>query len=266
MRRSVMRLLTLVTILLLGAACGVLEEPPTPSTPLEAEPLERSEATNTGAEEASADIDEGETIEETPAGDNRAEATDEGQEEVAAGGERRIYTIQPGSSRVRFELDEDLRGQRTTVVGGSDQVAGEIGLYLDDLSTAEVGVIRINARTLTTDNNFRNRAIQNEILDTGAYEFITFTPTAINGLPASAEVGQEVRFTVEGELTIRDVTQSVTFDVVATAVSAEELMGTARATVSREAFGLTIPEVPNVANVEDEVDLYLDFVATAQAA
>ena len=272
MRRRVVMLLTLATLLLVSAACGLLEEPPTPSTPLEAVPLEETETEATPTKvPAPTEEETGETAEtEEMAGDEVAaesDATGEvtaGEEATAGSGERRIYTIVAGDSRVRFELDEDLRGQRTMVVGTSDQVTGEIGFNLSDLSTAEVGVIQINARTISTDNNFRNRAIQNEILDTGAFEFITFTPTGVNGLPASIAAGEEVAFTIDGELTIRDVTQPVTFNVVATPVSAEELVGTAGTTVSREAFGLRIPEVPSVANVEDEVDLYIDFVARSR--
>jgi polyisoprenoid-binding protein YceI len=136
-----------------------------------------------------------------------------------------------------------------------------MALDFNDLSTAQVGEIQINARTLATDNNFRNRAIQNEILDTGAYEFISFVPTAVSGLPASAAVGEEISFTIEGDLTIRDVTEPVTFSVVATAVSDSQISGTATATVLRDTYGLNIPSVTNVANVENEVDLIISFVA-----
>jgi polyisoprenoid-binding protein YceI len=147
------------------------------------------------------------------------------------------------------------------VVGQTDQVAGQIAVNLNDLSTAQVGTIQINARTLLTDNSFRNRAIQNEILDTGSYEYITFTPTAISGLPERIDVGQEVAFTVSGELTIRDVTRPATFEITATAVSENELAGTAATVIQRADFDLNIPSVPNVANVEEEVELYIDFVA-----
>ncbi|MCB8983967.1 MAG: YceI family protein [Ardenticatenaceae bacterium] len=175
----------------------------------------------------------------------------------------RLFTISPDDSEVNFTLDEDLRGLRNTVVGTTNQVAGEVAIDLNDLSTAQVGVLQINARTLATDNNFRNRAIQNEILETGTYEFITFTPTAVNGLPASAAVGEEVSFTIDGDLTIRDVTQPVTFAVTATAVSDSQITGTATAVVSRTDYNLNIPQVPNVANVEDEVELTINFVANA---
>ena len=135
---------------------------------------------------------------------------------------------------------------------------------MNDLTSTEAGVIQINARALTTDNNFRNRAIKNEILKTDDFEFITFTPTAVNGLPDSAAVGDEVMFTIDGDLTVRDIMQPVTFELTVMVVSPEQISGTATTIINREDFGLNIPSVPNVANVEEEVELYIDFVANAK--
>ncbi len=174
-----------------------------------------------------------------------------------------VFEISQADSQARFDLEEDLRGVRTTVVGVTDQVAGQIALNPSDLSTVQVGTIQINARTLTTDNSFRNRAIQNEILDTGSYEYITFTPTSVDGLPDSVGINETVSFTMAGDLTIRDVTQSVTFHVTATFVSATELSGTASATIARQDYNLTIPSVPQVANVDEEVQLVIDFTAVS---
>lgn len=183
--------------------------------------------------------------------------------EPAANGNARVYEISAADSTVRFELDEDLRGQRQTVVGSGNGVAGQIAADFSDLSSAEIGVIQIDATSLRTDNNMRNNAIGRWILETGRHQFITFTPTAIEGLPDSAAVGEAVTFTVTGDLTIRDITRSVTFNVTATAVSETQLSGTASATIQRADFNLTIPNVPSVANVEEEVELYIDFVANA---
>jgi polyisoprenoid-binding protein YceI len=178
-------------------------------------------------------------------------------------GELTIYQIDPAESHVRFELDEVLRGSPTTVVGSTDQVSGEIAADLDDLSSAKAGLIQINARTLVTDNNFRNRALNNKILNTGDYEFITFEPTAVKGLPSSATVGEVLEFTIDGDLTIRDVTLPVTFAVSASPVSETQLAGSASTTVNWADFDLNIPSVQNVADVEEEVELYIDFVAKA---
>jgi polyisoprenoid-binding protein YceI len=132
-----------------------------------------------------------------------------------------------------------------------------------DLAATRIGPIRINARDFKTNEFYRTRAIQNQILDTGEFEFITFTPTNINGMPDSAAVGDSVTFTIDGELTIRDITLPQTFDVTATLVSADEITGVASAVVDRESYDLIIPNVPNVTFVEEAVELYIDFVARA---
>jgi polyisoprenoid-binding protein YceI len=249
--------IVLAVVLLLGALAilYVLRPPAEASAPIEAIPL-TIEATDTAVVlETVAETTE--TAASTPLSTEIAQPT------TAASTGLTIYQISSTDSQVRFELDEDLRGNRITVVGATDQIAGELAFNLNDLSQTQVGVIQINARTLATDNNNRNRAIQNEILDTGAYEFITFTPTAVNGLPASINIGESVNFTIDGELTIRDVTTPVTFNVQATAVSETQISGTASTIISRSNYNLNIPSVPNVANVEEEVELYIDFVANA---
>jgi polyisoprenoid-binding protein YceI len=254
------RLLTIVTLLLLAllaSACGLLKEPEEASAPIEAVPLDVETDVDEPEPEANADTAE----DEADQSEDQTAQEDEAEAEAPSG--LQIYTISQADSEVRFDLDEDLRGQRNTVVGVTDQVAGEIAVDLGDLSTTQLGVIQVNARTLATDNNFRNRAISNEILDTGEFEFITFTPTAVNGLSGAAAIGEEVSFSVEGDLTIRDITQAVTFQVVATAVSESQISGTATAVVTRESYGLTIPSVRDVANVEEEVNLTIDFVANA---
>lgn len=203
-------------------------------------------------------------------GDDEPEATLEAvpvvvETPAGSSGNVRVYEISPADSQVRFELDEDLRGNRQTVVGTSNGVAGQIAADLSDLSTAEVGVIQIDAASLATDQSMRNRAIGRWILETSDFETITFTPTAVEGLPASAAVGDELSFTISGDLTIRDVSQPVVFTVTARPVSETQLSGTASTTIQRGDFGLTIPSVPNVANVEEEVELFIDFVANASS-
>lgn len=181
----------------------------------------------------------------------------------ASAGNVTIYRISSDESQVRFELDEVLRGQDKTVVGITDQVAGEIALDPGDLSTAQVGTIIVSAAGLETDNGFRNRAIQNFILQTGQYPEITFSPTAIDDLPDGAQAGETINFTISGDLAIRDQTRTVTFSVSATLESNGRLVGTASTSVARGDFGLQIPDAPGVANVEETVELYIDFIATA---
>ena len=72
---------------------------------------------------------------------------------------------------------------------------------------------------------------------------------------------QTYTFRLTGDLTIRDTTRSVTFEVTLTVQSADRLSGSATATIERSEFGLSIPSVPQVAEVSNEVILEVDFIA-----
>lgn len=194
-----------------------------------------------------------------PAEDTIAQATTESAEGAPSG--LKVLQISQGDSEVRFTLDEVLRGQPATVVGSSNQVAGEIAVDPNDLGASRVGVIQINARTLVTDQDRRNQAIRNRILETDRYELITFTPTEIRGLSGRAAVGDSFTFQIAGDLTIRDVTRPVVFDVRANVDSMDRVSGTAETTIQRSDFALVIPDVPFVADVSEAVRLEMDFVA-----
>jgi polyisoprenoid-binding protein YceI len=176
------------------------------------------------------------------------------------------FTIVPEESEILFLLDEDLMGRRNTVIGRTDQVTGNILVDFDNPSASMVGPIEINLRTLSTDNEFRNRAMRDQILESNRdeFEFTTFTPTAISGLPEAVEVGDTFTFTLTGDLPIRTTTTSVDWDVEVTVVSETRIEGRATTTITRAEYGLVIPTVPTVANVEEEVDLAIEFVAVAE--
>ncbi|OAN48407.1 hypothetical protein A6A03_08100 [Chloroflexus islandicus] len=173
-----------------------------------------------------------------------------------------LFAIDQSRSEARFLIDEVLRGQPITVVGVTNQVAGQIALDPNVPRAAQVGIIQINARTLTTDNELRNRAMRNVILRTNQFELITFTPREINGLPDTVTIGVPFEFTIEGDLTITDVTRPVTFTVTVTPVSQTEISGIAKTAVLYRDFNLIIPDSPSVDTVADEVRLELEFVAT----
>jgi polyisoprenoid-binding protein YceI len=75
-------------------------------------------------------------------------------------------------------------------------------------------------------------------------------------------VGETFKFTLAGDLTLRDITQPVSFEVTVTAEAPDRISGEATATVQRKDFALTIPSVPQVAGVSE--DVLLEFSFTAQ--
>ena len=183
----------------------------------------------------------------------------------AAGSDTRLlFRIVPDESEVSFSLGEDLFGQFNEVIGRTNEVAGDLIVDMTSPAASELGTIRINVRTLQTDNEFRNRAIRSQILQSAQdqFEFAEFRPATLSGLPDSVAVGDTLSFQVEGELQVRDISQPTTWDAQATLVSEDRIEGTATTTVTRTEYNLEIPNVPSVANVTDEVTLTITFVAT----
>ena len=255
-----------VTLLVVVAIAGlalfnlVFTNNTAPSGPITAIPL----VVSTAAPELSANQPRATAASETTIATSPAAEPTALPANTAQGSGLVVFQIVPDQSQVSFSIYEELGGQPKTVVGTTSQVAGQLAVDTQDLSQTQVGVIQVNARALATDSERRNGAIRNFILNTNQYEFITFTPTSLTGLSSAAEPGQSFTFQIFGDLTIRNVTQSVTFTVTAQGVSASQISGTATATVKRSDFNLTIPSVPNVANVGEEVTLQIDFVADAQ--
>ena len=241
----------IILLAFVGVVAYVLRPTPEASAPLVAIPVD-SEASKTDS------MGEVQSVDQPSAMQDESQAA-----EVPSPQGTMVFAILQNQSVVRFTLHEVLRGNPTTVIGATDQVAGEIAVDFENPSDSKVGAILINARTLKTDNDFRNRAINNEILDTGTYEFITFTPTAISGFPENPQLGEAFTFQLTGDLTIRDITNPVTFDMTVTAASENLLEGYGSATVARADYGLKIPNVPNVADVDEEVLLEIEFVASA---
>lgn len=252
-----------VAVVVAVVAFAVFRQPEAASSPIEAIPLATSApagaGTDTQAAGSAADPD-------TQATGSAADPDTAAAESAAeSAGAAQVFEIVAAESQARFVIDEVLRGADVTVVGATDQVAGQIAVDPASPATAQVGVIQVNARTLATDNDFRNRAIKNAILATDSYEYVTFTPTALSGLPASVAVGTPFSFQMSGDLTVKDTTRPVTFEVTVTPLSATELSGTATTSVLYQDFNLAIPDSPMVDTVADEVRLELDFVARAIA-
>lgn len=224
---SIVGVVLVILAVLAASGCSLLQEPEEASEPIVAAP-----------------IDEDETGDPTE-----------------SAGEAARLQIEQGESEARFLIGEILRGQENTVVGATDQVAAEIAVDFDNPAASQLGEVRVNARTFVTDNSLRNRAIANRILDAGSFEFVTFSPTNISGLPESVTFGDSFEVQIVGDLTIKDITNEVTFEATITPVSEERLEGFASTTISWADFGLSIPNVPQVAGVDEELTLEIEFVA-----
>ena len=174
------------------------------------------------------------------------------------------FVIVPEESEARFIIDEELFGQPKTVVGTTSALSGELTVFPANPSASEIGAIQIDADTFITDHNRRNGAIRRFILQSNRHRYITFNATEFTGLPDDVALGDEIQFEITGDLTIREITRTVLFNVTLQIVSETEIQGAASTVVALETFELTIPQVPSVANVGEEFIVEFDFVARAQ--
>jgi polyisoprenoid-binding protein YceI len=174
------------------------------------------------------------------------------------------YDVVTDASEARFVIEEVLRGEPNTVVGRTDQIDGSIAVQFDP-ARVEIGEFVINVRTIETDDEVRDRTIRTLILESNKdeFEFSTFTPTQVRGVPETIAVGDTLELQVTGDLTVRDVTSTTSFDMTIEIPSESRITGSAATNVTWEEFDITIPYVGGnsiVASVADNLDLEMDFV------
>ncbi len=174
---------------------------------------------------------------------------------------RTLYTVIPDSSSISFAVGETLKGVPITAVGSTSYIDSRLLLDMDNLAETIVAPIEIDAASFRTDDPNRDRAINKWLLVSRAYPVIRFTPTAVNNLSSTAEIGTPITFEIEGDLLLTTYTQPVTFSVTATAVDEGRIEGTAVGSILRDDFKLRIPSAPGVADVGQTIALTFDFVA-----
>lgn len=180
-----------------------------------------------------------------------------GEEYVPSSNETVVYRIGEGTM-AKFEMNELLNGKPKLVIGTTTMIVGDIAITGNDI---DMGEIKLDARTLITDNEKRNGAINRLILKTGTpgNEYVTFLPRS-NTFEGEIIEGEPLSFSVIGDLTISGVTKSVTFDVEMK-IEGDVLTGNASAKIKRSDFGIMIPNLPFIADVDDEFPISIDVVA-----
>ncbi|MBX3140429.1 MAG: YceI family protein [Trueperaceae bacterium] len=171
------------------------------------------------------------------------------------------YVLDATASQASFLIGENLLGRENTAVGTTNVVTGGVSIDGDDPTALSFQVFTVDVSTVTTDDRMRDGQIRNNILQTNraGNATVTFAPASVEGLelPLVAGTTQTVRLT--GDLTIKGVTRTVVFDLDLEVVSDGELRGTASTVVKLTDFDISVPRVPLVARVDEDVQLVLDF-------
>ena len=176
---------------------------------------------------------------------------------------KRLYRIDPALSKVRFKVGEVLDSEEQVVIGETNEVTGDVAIDFADPIASRLGVVRINVRSLKTDDAKRDRAIRSFILESGQdrYEFAEFSPLEFINMPESIAVGDTQKFQIQGLLILKEIPVEVLFDTQVT-IGAQEISGVAGGAVRHTDFGLFIPNARGrVTHVEEVVWLEIEFIA-----
>lgn len=172
------------------------------------------------------------------------------------------FTLVPGESRAEYQVGETFfEGNRFNLaIGVTTAVTGQIKVDPSIPSTAQIGEITVDVSQLTSDSSRRDGRIRQSWLESSTYPIARFVPTKIEGLPDSYTPGEEITFTITGDLTVKTVTLPVTFNVTAR-LQDSALTGVAETTIKLSDFGVGPIEIAGFLGTEDEAKLVLNFVA-----
>jgi len=169
------------------------------------------------------------------------------------------FVLVPEKSEARFRVREQLVNVSlpNDAIGKTREFTGTLVIKPDGTIVSPESKFVVNMGTRATDRSQRDNFIKRSVLQTDQYPTTVFVPTQVTGLPTPLPQAGQVSFKLTGDLTIRNVTKPITWDVTAQ-VQGNDVTGQATTAFKFEDFNLTQPRVPVVLSIEDNIKLELD--------
>lgn len=172
------------------------------------------------------------------------------------------YEILSEESSASYQITEKFADIASLVsaTGVTHSIEGEVKINQDLLPLPDGVRAKVDLRNLRTDDPKRDEKLANRWLVTNEFPIANFTCTAIEGFPTEVKAGGNFQFILKGDLTIRDTTRPVAFDVHA--IWQEGMItGDAETQILMTDFGIDPPNLLGFVKVEDEVRLQIHLKA-----
>jgi polyisoprenoid-binding protein YceI/mono/diheme cytochrome c family protein len=180
---------------------------------------------------------------------------------LVAGNNETVYRIDPTQSVVKYDVDEKLVGQDAhTAEGTTNGIAGDIALNSVSPSASRVGTIVVNVEELHSDNNLRDAKMRADNLDSHDFPLVQLAVTSFNGMPASITEGTSYHFTVDSQLTVKNMAKPVTWDVDGS-VAGGKLTLTGTTHVKMSTWGIGPISIAGLVTTSDDTVLTLKLTA-----
>jgi polyisoprenoid-binding protein YceI len=172
------------------------------------------------------------------------------------------FVVDSSGSSAKYVVEETLAGLPATAVGETSEVSGNLFLTVDGIEPSLPSGFQVDLRTLTSDESRRDNYIRGTTLQTSQYPFATFEITGMTGFPADYVEDTEVELTLTGDLTVKDVTLPITWQVKARKVG-DTMTAVADTEFKMSEFGISPPQVA-IAQAKDGVQLQVVLVLKQQ--
>lgn len=168
--------------------------------------------------------------------------------------------LAPDGNEVRYRVREQLASLDfpSDAVGSTADVSGTLLIDEHGAIVGDESRFVVDLTTLRSDENRRDRYIQDRTLETGRYPTSEFVPREVEGLPDPLPTEGQFSFQVSGDMIIHGVIRPLTWDVDAEVVDGA-LVGTAMVSFPFSTFDMQVPRVMVVLSVEDNIRLEYDF-------
>lgn len=183
----------------------------------------------------------------------------------SAPGSTVVFKIDPSQSKVTYTVNETLFNENNrinTAIGVTNAITGQINANLANPAATTLGPITVDVSQFTSDSRQRDNMIRRNFLQSSTYPTATFVCKQLVGMPASYTQGTSYTFQAMGDLTVKTITQPVTFTITAR-LQNNNLTGEATAQVLMSQFGIGPISLLGMLKTEDQVKITFDFVATA---
>jgi polyisoprenoid-binding protein YceI len=171
-----------------------------------------------------------------------------------------IFRIIGERSEASYHARETFANQPgpSDAVGRTNELEGELQLEQDGVLRGRILLMRIDMRTLTSDQSRRDNFIRQNTLQTDRFPFAEFRSTEAAG-PAVFRPGEESTFQIPGVMTIKGREHPIVWEARAQ-LDGTTITGTASAKVKLSDFGVEPPRIA-IVSVEDEMTWQVSIVA-----
>jgi polyisoprenoid-binding protein YceI len=144
----------------------------------------------------------------------------------------------------------------TEAVGRTNELEGTLVVADGEVVELEVGA---DLRTLESDQDNRDRVIRRRYLESERFPRARFVLTEPFRLDALRSPGETFSAAADGELTVRDVTRSVTFPVEAQ-LRGDVVQVVGSLAIQLSSFEVEAPDIPGYVSVEDDAAIEVNLV------